>query len=917
MNLTCPRCQAPLPVGSAPGLCSSCQSQTHDSSTASQLPTIVIGAGAAQAVVLAEPPVAGAGPQPGMRFGGYQIVRLLGEGGMGMVFEAEQAESGRRVALKVLNHALDLPEARKRFLREGRLAAAVSHPNLVYIFGTEEINGSPVIAMELVSGGTLNDRIKREGPLPVKEAVDVCLQVIGGLEVAAAAGVLHRDIKPSNCFVDSEGIVKVGDFGLSVSTLARGQTQLTTTGSFLGTPAYSSPEQLRGDGLDVRSDIYAVGATLYCLLTGKTPFEGDNFVKLLATVLESAPESPIRLRPDIPRGLAKAVLRCLAKKPGQRFKDYAELRAALQPFASSAPKPASLNLRGGAGILDGLIISGALLGLFSLALPGRGLRIYMDYTSLANLGFQYLVWIAYYSIFEGVWGASPGKIVCKLRLVRLDGGKVSMVDALIRVLWFVMIPAIPVFLVPVLLRFQIGRGHGAFLLTYASPVSYLILGLLFVSARKRNGYAGLHDLRSRTRVVTLSRPEAGRVWTQLPNEAIPEGELPFRIGPYHSANALDQAADFQVFAGYDKELLRKVWIQKMPAGAPQVSPERQKLSRATRVRWIGGRRSAAENWDAYEAVLGRPLISSESKPASWSQVRYWLLDLAQEIEAGSRTQTMVPELKLDRVWIEADGRVKLLDALPARALHEQETITRSRTGSVPATASDLPAPVDLQNGQLFLKQVGLAALEGLAAETEAESLRPPAVPLPLHARQFLEKLPRFPSWVALTHDLADLVSRPAAVTRKTRLKGLVFLGIPWILLGAWVLVKAWRGVLRAGAVGGIMGVSTLFCAFVVVPSLVCAALFRGSYINYRSGVVFVTRDGSRASRLRLLWRNLVTWLPMPLLFLVLNGSPLHPVLATAAASLLALVLALSIFRCLKVPERSFADCLAGTWMVPR
>ena len=186
---------------------------------------------------------------------------------MGEVYEAED-ESGRRVALKVLKHGLDDPNDRARFLREGRLAASISHPHTVYVYGTDEIEGVPVIAMEMATGGTLKDRVKEHGPLPPAEAVDVMLDVIAGLEAAAAGGVLHRDVKPSNCFVDSEGRVKVGDFGFSISTLARAERDVTMAGTFLGTPVFASPEQLHADDLDVRSDIYSVGATLYYVLTG-------------------------------------------------------------------------------------------------------------------------------------------------------------------------------------------------------------------------------------------------------------------------------------------------------------------------------------------------------------------------------------------------------------------------------------------------------------------------------------------------------------------------------------------------------------------------------------------------------------------------------------------------------------------------
>lgn len=187
-------------------------------------------------------------PDIGRVFGGYRIARQLGKGGMGSVYEAFEVESGRRVALKVLNHKLQSTDQRKRFLREG--------------------------------------------PMPVAKAVDAILDVIAGLEAVQSAGVLHRDIKPANCFVASDGTVKVGDFGLSISSSVRTEANLTQSGVFLGTPAYASPEQLRGAELDVRSDIYSVGVTLYFLLTGEMPFNAENMVQLLENVLgKPAPSS--------------------------------------------------------------------------------------------------------------------------------------------------------------------------------------------------------------------------------------------------------------------------------------------------------------------------------------------------------------------------------------------------------------------------------------------------------------------------------------------------------------------------------------------------------------------------------------------------------------------------------------------------
>src|SRR5262249_12157289 len=160
--------------------------------------------------------------------------------------------------------------------------AAVSHPHVVYIYGSEEIAGIPVIAMELLPGGTLKDRVENTGPLAPLEAIDAILQVISGLEAAHAGGILHRDMKQSNCFVDIGGTIKVGDFGLSNPTLEGAVTQFTTTSTFQGTPEFASPEQLRGERLDIRSDIYAVGATLHCLLAGRPPFEDHDLMALVS-----------------------------------------------------------------------------------------------------------------------------------------------------------------------------------------------------------------------------------------------------------------------------------------------------------------------------------------------------------------------------------------------------------------------------------------------------------------------------------------------------------------------------------------------------------------------------------------------------------------------------------------------------------
>jgi len=334
----CPRCGKALADDAAEGLCAACLlaagTETLTHATLDDALTVPArGGSAVQYAAVAQ-------LTDGQSWGPYRIGRLLGRGGMGEVHEAEHVDSGRRIALKVLRSRLQDADERARFLREGQLAASISHPHTVYIFGSEEIAGVPVISMELLPGGTLKDRIAAEGPLPPAVGVSAVLDIIGGLDAAQAAGILHRDIKPSNCFVDNDGSVKVGDFGLSISTLARDVREQLATG-FEGTPQFAAPEQLRGEPLDLRADIYAVGATLYYLLTGQPPFEARDLRELVERVNSEPPKSPRALRPDIPSGLAAVVLRCLSKSPGQRPASYPELAELLRPFSTIGESPAS------------------------------------------------------------------------------------------------------------------------------------------------------------------------------------------------------------------------------------------------------------------------------------------------------------------------------------------------------------------------------------------------------------------------------------------------------------------------------------------------------------------------------------------------------------------------------------------------
>jgi eukaryotic-like serine/threonine-protein kinase len=737
----CPQCGAELPAHVPPELCPKCLLKTGMGTQPVVGPT---GTAALPAVKARSRGL----PQPGDKFGHYRIVRLLGAGGMGAAFDAEDLESGRRVALKVLSHTLDSPEARERFFREGRLAASINHPNSVYVFGTEEIAGTPVIAMELVSGGTLQDRVSARGPLPVGEAVDGALQIVAGLEAAQRIGILHRDVKPSNCFRDADGTVKIGDFGLSISTAIRTEPALTATGSFLGTPAFCSPEQLRGDELNVRSDMYSVGATLFYLLTGRTPFDGKNQVQLLATVLEQRAPSPRQLRPEVPKGLARIILRCLEKQPGERFKDYAHLVQALMPYTSTAPTPATLSLRFLAGVVDMALLWGlaSVINVLVFGSPMAFMEQSMNFSPLllACLMGGLCMMTLYFAVFEGQWGAAAGKALCRLRVVGPDRNPPGFTRALLRGLIYVLLPIAPYWLAfganP---KAYMGASQWIQILIGSSM--YIIMALLFVTARRRNGFAAIQDLLTRTRVVSRAAISARPVLAT--GEPVPPAaESAITIGPYHVLQALTESAGTKWFLAYDLKLLRKVWLRVVSLDTPPVPAKLRDLGRVGRLRWITGRRSSEENWDALEALSGRPFLELAGSRQPWGKVRFWLHDLATEISAAEKEDTL-PEFALDRVWITGDGRAKLLD-FPA-------------PGLAPASYAAI------QSGNAFLSTIAAAALTG-SPDAPAQAAAELTVPLPLHVRTFLKSLPQMAGAGAVAAAINPLLNRVASVSRLRR-----------------------------------------------------------------------------------------------------------------------------------------------------
>ena len=262
--------------------------------------------------------------------GRYRIARKLGGGGMADVYLAEDQELGRRVAVKMLHgrYAND-EQFVERFRREATHAAGLSHPNIVSIFDRGESEGSYFIVMEYVEGRTLKELIRSRGLCPVPVAIAYTRQILAALRYAHRHGVVHRDIKPHNVIVDSEGVVKVTDFGIARA----GASQMTEEGAIIGTAHYLSPEQARGAPVDQTSDLYSAGIVLFELLTGEVPFTGDSPVEIAMKHLAETPPAPSELRPDVPHDLDLVVVRALAKEPADRYQSAAAMDADLETVA--------------------------------------------------------------------------------------------------------------------------------------------------------------------------------------------------------------------------------------------------------------------------------------------------------------------------------------------------------------------------------------------------------------------------------------------------------------------------------------------------------------------------------------------------------------------------------------------------------
>ncbi len=263
----------------------------------------------------------------------YKILAKLGEGGMGVVYKAEDTRLKRIVALKFLSAIALGGEEKSRFLREAQAAAALNHPNICTIYAIDEVDGQMFIAMEFIEGQSLRQKIA-SGMLQVASVIDLAMQIADGLQAAHEKGITHRDIKSANVMITEKGQVKIMDFGLA--KLARGGTMLTKEGMTLGTAAYMSPEQARGEVVDHRTDIWSLGVVLYEMISGQLPFRGEYEQAMMYSILNEEPVPLTALRSNVPMDLERVVAKMLAKNPAERYQHVDELPVDLKSIDLSA-----------------------------------------------------------------------------------------------------------------------------------------------------------------------------------------------------------------------------------------------------------------------------------------------------------------------------------------------------------------------------------------------------------------------------------------------------------------------------------------------------------------------------------------------------------------------------------------------------
>jgi hypothetical protein len=948
MRFICPRCSHVSESATAPaGSCPACGYGT------ASLPTVEVTTPYDPAATRAF--VAGLVPESLSlgTVGGYCLLREVGAGGMGTVYEAEQVGTGRRVALKLIRSEFSASEAAvDRFRREGRFASTVTHPRCVFVLTADEDRGRPYIAMELMPGATLKDLVAERGPLPPAEAVALTLDVIDGLEALHRRGIIHRDVKPGNCFIEDNGRVKVGDFGLALSLLSDADPE--QKGRFAGTPLFASPEQHRGEELDARTDVWSVSATLYYLLTGRAPHQGGDTSSVLKRAA-AEPAPPMRQwRPELPAALDRIVRRGLERDRARRWEDLGELKLALLRFGPARLSSGGVWLRVGAYLVDYFVVLALIYGLgyplfllLRLWWPDLSIRLMpaptiqpCTWLVTYDPGIPFLAAapeILYFGLLEGLYGCAVGKWLFGLRVFRTGAGRPpGLARALGRAAFFCLLMYLPRYLLT-LGTFPCALGCLLGLLSW-----WNLGGLLVVAStmRERNGYRGLHDFLFQTTVTRVSWP--GRAGPErylrrpcpdrLASGAARPAGAPERVGPFSVTGAVCWRGGAGVLLGEDVGLGRKVLLWLRGAGEPALSPARRDLNRLSRLHWLTDGTLDGVRWDAFVAESGCPLTEfiAQGSRLAWEGGREFLRQLTDELAAACAEGTLPQPLTLGRVWVRQEGHALLLD-MPAD----------------PAEEPDPPQPAsDERRALALLDRVAVLTLEGTARPVGGPPVR---APLPLHAAAMLARLQGGPSAFQRVEEfrqaLVQTQDRPVRVGRGRRAfhlcvqTGLLMTALAVVLITVLLLPLSGptkSSPAKASAEGAEAGGSrTNVPAWVPwlvalgVPVLVgvtWAGLARGGPSFGLCGIALVRADGRRAARWQAALRCLLVWLQAEVVAVGLFAAWMLAVIALSAdPKETGWVPWLVIPGCLLVyvvltawlPRRTLHDRLARTYLVPK
>lgn len=872
----------------------------------------------------------------------YRMIRWLGSGGMGTVWEAVDENNGRRVAIKrnVENTGSDESYV-KRFMREAQLAAQVSHPNVTFIYGVGNEAGQPYIAMELMPGNTLADLVSVEGSLACSVAVDHVIGIIDGLIAVHEQGMIHRDVKPANCFLDSNGKVKIGDFGLSKSTRDK-ETGLTKTGTFMGTPSYAAPEQIRGDKIDGRTDLYSVGATLFFLLTGRTPFLGDAMSVTAQVIADQAPICS-EINPTIPKDLGRTVAKCLEKDPAKRFQTLESLRLALIPFATKRESISDIGRRLAAYMIDQTVIQIVLtlvISIIAVMMISQREGVQFDEEKVQRItksvGFwgvilSWLLTTLYFTFCEGWFGRGVGKRLMMLNLIDSEGQRPGAIKAFARsvilpgglgvplvfMLWNVSDNS-PTTTVEVQLQM--------FMRDLAA--SYIPCLICVSTMRASNRLLGIHGMLTGTRVIRLNQ---GKQKFPIP-VIVPTLTAVERLqfGPYETTELIGESKYGKVYLSQDDNLHRNVWIV-VHADETDFSVERMNLARDSRQRWLdGGLLSDGQRWDAFESIEGVPvhIFVGRQNNADWSLYGQVMLDIVIEVQEAIKDNTLPKTTSLSLVWLNQAGQGKLIDKQLVNPIENN-----------PLELDDSPQPnfAGIKPGQQVPEKAAVGLVQELGELFQRTQVFPTSV------QDFLAELQQRPKTVeTLRWAEEQLHSRANSISNLTWDGRL---GVLSATLGIELVLYSLVSSVVYLACFFFIPASSAYCFSVgLALSLILPVLLSwrcsGGPVFHVMGIEVCNLKGKKASGLICSIRSIISWTPIFAIIGVVvlsqlyrdQGNGIDPPTETMMTpetdpitqfkgdlivyySLVCLVLG-TVITIVK-PKRGIADLLLGTRLMPK